>query len=564
MPGFRQKRQAELRAERSRSPEKHCEWGWAKEICNWMHKWSKGSASASDIVRDAAAKDKHDNELSKRIAAGARHLGNAERLLESIAPVEKLPPTLSIADSEIDTVVLPYDSFHWLRKLNRRKFCRHLGAYDGGMEAWWASLMARADGPELMARNQWVQGRSAADLKWYVPLMLFDDAGPVANNESSYARCYYAVTGRGSDTETRIIMCTGLKNDDLVDKSWQPILASFDRLAGPIAPGDEWGAVPIFLGSDLEYVCQVVGMQSYNNVNCCAECEANGSTLPHNDFSAGALWRATVRDHDAYMAKFRQPRHALVAHGWFNKHTYRYDLLHMWDHHGITSTAIGCIFDHHVKQAHGVLPGPNQQARLDFLNDDIKASYSMQAVSYRLPKLKLSNLSRETDFPELHGQAVKAANTRAAVPYCLELQRRAVAMDPSPLEKHMFKVIESSDALYKLVYNASFWLNDGELDAFSKHCRRIGNNWQMLAILTAGMMQRSWPMRPKLHYSVAHMPTQAALINPRFVQAYASESMVGRVAKIYKHSMDGPHTHVQAKVMLKYLTFLLLVWCDAV
>ncbi len=143
----------------------------------------------------------------------------------------------------------------------------------------------------------------------------------------------------------------------------------------------------------------------------------------------------------------------------------------------------------------------------------------MQAVSYRLPKLKLSSLTREGDFPELHGHAVKAANTRAAVPYCLELQRRAVALDPDPLEKHMFKVIESSDALYTLVYKAGFWHSDGELDAFSKHCRRTGNSWQMLAFLTARMMQRSWPMRPKLHYSVAHMPTQAAMINPRFVQA---------------------------------------------
>ena len=422
-----------------------------------MHKWSIGNASAAGIVRGAAAKDKkHMDELVKRIAAGAKHSGNAERLLESIVPTRKLPPATSIVDSEIDTVVLPYDSFHWLRKLVARKLCGHIGAWSGGVEAWWASLMARADGPELMTRNQWLQGRSAADLKWYVPLMIFDDAGPVANDASSYARCYYSLTGRGSDTETRIIMCTGLKNDDLEDKSWQCILASFDKLAGPIAPGDEWGAVLVFLGSDLEYVCQVVGMQSYNDANCCAECDANGSTVPHSDFSADALWKATVRDHDAYMAKFKQPPHAMVAHGWFNKHTYRYDLLHMWDHHGITSTAIGCIFDHHVKQARGLLPGPNQQARLDFLNDYIKASYSCQGVHNRLPTLKLSNLMREGDFPDLHGKAIKAANTRAAAPYCMELQRRAVALDPSPLEKHMFKVIESLNALYALVYSASF------------------------------------------------------------------------------------------------------------
>ena len=165
-------------------------------------------------------------------------------------------------------------------------------------------------------------------------------------------------------------------------------------------------------------------MQSYNKTNICSECYANGSTIPHNDFSAGALWRATVHDHAAYMAKFKQPPHPIVAHGWFNKFTYRYDLLHMWDHHGITSTAVGCIFDYQVKQD-GVLPGPNQQARLDFLNDDIKACSKARAVAHRLPMLKLSNLKRDGDFPDLHGQAIKAANTRAVVPYACELQARA-------------------------------------------------------------------------------------------------------------------------------------------
>ena len=86
----------------------------------------------------------------------------------------------------------------------------------------------------------------------------------------------------------------------------------------------------------------------------------------------------------------------------------------------------------------------------------------------------------------------------------------------------------------------------------------------MLANITAGQLVRSWPQRPKLHYSIAHLPRQATLINPRYVQAYTSESMVGRVAKNYKKSMDGTHEKVQAKVMKKYLTMMFLVWSDLV
>ena len=81
--------------------------------------------------------------------------------------------------------------------------------------------------------------------------MIFDDAGPVTNNESSYARCYYSITGRGSDVETRIRIATGLKNDDLEDKSWPHVMRSFDKLAGPIEPRQDWGAILVFLGSDF-------------------------------------------------------------------------------------------------------------------------------------------------------------------------------------------------------------------------------------------------------------------------------------------------------------------------
>ena len=180
MPGWRQRREAA----RSRSPDVHSEWGWSKEVCNWMHKWSWGKSSAAAIVRDAAAKDKIEDELVKRIAAGARHDKNAERLLESIVPTSRLPPTISIASSEIDTVLLPFDSFHWLRKLDARKFRWQLGAYDHGLEAWWAALLARSDGPAMWARHSLLVGRTPAELKWYVPLVIFDDAGPVANDES--------------------------------------------------------------------------------------------------------------------------------------------------------------------------------------------------------------------------------------------------------------------------------------------------------------------------------------------------------------------------------------------
>eukprot|EP00959_Pyramimonas_sp_CCMP1952_P024449 513284-Pyramimonas_sp.AAC.1 len=108
-------------------------------------------------------------------------------------------------------------------------------------------------------------------------------------------------------------MATGVKDDSLEYKPWHPIMESFDKLAGPI-DDQEWGAILVFWGSDLEYACNELGMVRHLSHNCCCECDANSSTVPHNDFSAGAAWRGTLGHNETYMTCFRRPLHPVVAH----------------------------------------------------------------------------------------------------------------------------------------------------------------------------------------------------------------------------------------------------------
>ncbi len=277
------------------------------------------------------------------------------------------------------------------------KFAGALGAHENGMVDWWRSLSTRDDGPELWARNRWLAGRSPEDLKWYVPIVCIDDAGPVSNVSSSYARCSYSVTGRGNDKETRIVIGTGIKDGNLEDKSWQPIIESFDTLAGPVGE-NEWGASLIL--PDLDYASGELGMRSYGHANICSECGTSGSDVPHDDYSRRAAWRTTIYDNAGHIACFRQPLHPLLNCGLWNVFTYLYDILHNFDHHGITSTAVGCIFYARVHEREGLSPGRSQEERLAFLNNDIQAFYKhTNNGAPRLPQLKLSNLENN-GFPE--------------------------------------------------------------------------------------------------------------------------------------------------------------------
>ena len=82
------------------------------------------------------------------------------------------------------------------------------------------------------------------------------------------------------------------------DHSWPAILASFEVLSRPVEPGS-WGAMLMFVGCDLEYACNILGLPHFNSPdNVCADCQANLTTMPANNFHADAPWRATLRTNE--------------------------------------------------------------------------------------------------------------------------------------------------------------------------------------------------------------------------------------------------------------------------
>ena len=70
-----------------------------------------------------------------------------------------------------------------------------------------------------------------------------------------------------------------------------------------------------------------------------------------------------------------------------------------------------------------------------------------------------------------------------------------------------------------------------------------------------------WNTKPKVHFAVGHLGWQAALINPRFVQGYGGESMVGTMAEIYGLSTSGPYKQkIQELALKKYRTGMKFMW----
>ena len=125
----------------------------------------------------------------------------------------------------------------------------------------------------------------------------------------------------------------------------------------------------------------------------------------------------------------------------------------------------------------------------------------------------------------------------------------------------MLKVVESFHGAYEIFYSGGVFLTDEEVAALDKHLTKLGQHYQVLQNLELASGKTRWKSTQKLHYVVGHLATQARLTNPKFVQGYASESLVGEVCGIYATSQSGPfRRNIQRVSMLKYRVGMKLLW----
>ena len=91
--------------------------------------------------------------------------------------------------------------------------------------------------------HPWLKGRTPNDLRHHLPLMIFDDAGPVSKKGSAFVRVFYSILGSGAEMMTRFLIGTAIKGDKRPEKSWDRIMEGFEDLAGATDDHDEWKGV---------------------------------------------------------------------------------------------------------------------------------------------------------------------------------------------------------------------------------------------------------------------------------------------------------------------------------
>ena len=134
-------------------------------------------------------------------------------------------------------------------------------------------------------------------------------------------------------------------------------------------------------------------------------------------------------------------------------------------------------------------------------------------------------------------------------------------MSPTKLQLHALKVVESLAEIYNVLYGNPDFMSDAAIGELEKVVLRLGMHYQMLQVKNMELGRTRWKSVPTVHYVAGHLVAQAEFINPRVVQGYMSESLVGVICDIYKMSQSWPFKHrVQQVALMKYRTGLRFLW----
>ena len=249
-----------------------------------------------------------------------------------------------------------------------------------------------------------------------------------------------------------------------------------------------------------------------------------------------------------FCSRIKHPQHPVTTSHYFNKFFSRLDKMHVDDLRGVTAIAGGSMLHHLV--VNSVALGHNQEQRMQALNADMKEFQSRMRTEHTMPPLRLENLSLD-GWWMLSGRLIKAANTRSLKPWLEDIANRFFA-GHGELQSSTRKVFKHMMILERIFYSAGTFLTDEQHAELTASLLALGRHWQLLRSLYRRQGINAWQIRPKVHYH-QHFAQQAKLINPRAVQCYAQESLIGRMAKLWRMNANGPYSPlVQETTLLRY------------
>ena len=153
--------------------------------------------------------------------------------------------------------------------------------------------------------------------------------------------------------------------------------------------------------------------------------------------------------------------------------------------------------------------GPNQDVRMAAINADLHTYNTAHRVSSSIGELRITNLYHgATNWSELKGPLIKAANTRHLLPFMQVLCDRWFADPADVFHRTVSTLVAQACRLYHILYNAELFLQQQELDDLQDCLGQIGHNLMLARHLADTKCRMYFQVTHKCHW-VQHLWHQA-------------------------------------------------------
>ena len=540
----------------------------SKLFGNHMLAWCEGTISAARLqfLAKCGTDDGFSHPMLARLAA-LEEGQNAQRSLIALLQTTGVPSLITTYPGEFVThAMLPST---WLRTIHRypHEFRTRFGADKTKLRSFWEAFLSRPANADLRRNHPVVSGKSFDELETTIPFTLHADAGPYSKTSACYVVSCSSLVGLGEAKVTKFPCASYVQRaGGDGDRPWWPrLIEDLAALGSGVVGGREaardpdgtlWKVALVFVKCDEDVRANDFGLAHFAaRDEVCPECLANRTTRPFTDMRENALWRpGEGMIFDVYKARTREPHHPLVASAFFcHRFFFPIDQMHLLECKGVAPVVFGSALQMLTAD---MRVGPNKEERLVAINARREQFYDDRPGSYRLPKIMMSNITRD-GWGNLSGPAYKAAKIRGAAPFCSELVHHYCQSGRSQ-DTQLRAVVTALDDLYDTVYHAPMLPPDETVARVRQLCLDFGAAYQRLRELSRRAGIYAFAVTPKTH-KVQHLALLTKCINPVRVQVYAEESMMGSVTSTWRGSKNGRYRDtVQKVVLMKQITGVLL------
>ena len=123
---------------------------------------------------------------------------------------------------------------------------------------------------------------------------------------------------------------------------------------------------------------------------------------------------------------------------------------------------------------------------------------------------------------------------------------------PEP-DAEIIGVLSELADLYDVFYNGQMFLEEDEVRRVRELCVSIGHRMLRLRAWARRCHLHVFQIKPKMH-KMQHLGLYSEVFNPRYIQNYMEESLIGTVTRVWQKAMRGNYADfAQSNVLLRRL-----------